>query len=57
MADINEGKPWSDLDDADLALEASTGETIDHAATVLCRSPEEIAARAIELGLAWRAQH
>jgi hypothetical protein len=53
MRDINQGKPWSRQDDDDLRLEVSTGETADHAATVLCRSPEEIMKRAAELGLRW----
>jgi hypothetical protein len=55
MPDINEEKPWSQQDDDDLRLEVSTGETVDHAATVLCRSPAEIMKRAAELGLRWNS--
>lgn len=47
------GKPWSQQDDDDLRLEVSTGETIDHAATFLCRSHEEVMKRYAELGLQW----
>jgi hypothetical protein len=53
MPDINDGRPWSRQDDDDLRLEVSAGETIDHAATVLCRSREEVMKRAAELGLRW----
>jgi hypothetical protein len=53
MLDINQGKPWSQQDDDDLRLEVSTGETIDHAATLLCRPIDEVAKRAAELGLRW----
>jgi hypothetical protein len=58
MQDLNQGKPWSKQDDGDLPLDVSSGETIDHAATFLCRSSEEVAKRAAELGLRWdRTRH
>ena len=53
MQDINQGKPWSQQDDEDLRLEVSTGATIDHAATFLCRPVDEVLKRAAELGLRW----
>jgi hypothetical protein len=53
MPDINQGKPWSRQDDDDLLLEVSTGETVDHAATFLCRPPDEVMIRAAELRLQW----
>jgi hypothetical protein len=53
MQDINEGKPWSQQDDDDLRLEIATGETVDHAATFLCRSLHDVMKRAAELGLRW----
>jgi hypothetical protein len=42
MPDMNEGKPWSKQDDADLLLEIPSGETIEHAATLLCRTKDEL---------------
>ena len=53
MPDINEDKAWTQTDDEDLKLEVSTGRTIDHAATFLCRPSEEVMRRAAELGLRW----
>ena len=53
MTDVNAGKPWSQTDDDDLRLEVSTGETIERAATFLCRSSDEVMKRAAELGLRW----
>jgi hypothetical protein len=50
---INTGKPWSDVDDDDLRAEIAAGETVDLAATVLCRTPDEVMARAAVLGLRW----
>ena len=35
MDDINQGKPWSQLDDDDLQLEVPTGKTADHASRSL----------------------
>jgi hypothetical protein len=49
----NQGKQWSPQDDCDLRLEVSTGRTAEHAASFLCRSPEEVMKRAAELGLQW----
>jgi hypothetical protein len=42
MPDMNEGKPWSQQDDDDLRLEVSSGETIERAATFLCRPVDEV---------------
>jgi hypothetical protein len=53
MQDINHGNPWSRQDDDDLRLEVSNGETIERAATFLCRPADEIIKRAAELGLRW----
>ncbi len=53
MQDINQGKPWSRQDDGDLRLEVSIGETIEHAATFLCRPVDEVLKRAAELGRRW----
>lgn len=53
MQDINQAKAWTQTDDEDLKLEFSTGETIDHAATFLCRPSDEVMKRAGELGLRW----
>jgi hypothetical protein len=53
MIDINQGKPWSQTDNDDLRLEVSAGETIEHAATFLCRPVHEVLKRAAELGLRW----
>jgi hypothetical protein len=48
---INDGKPWSEKDVFDLRSAIWLGETIEQAADFLCRSDEEVAAKAKELGL------
>jgi hypothetical protein len=53
MQDVNERKVWTQMDDDDLRLEVSNGETIERAATFLCRPADEIIKRAAELGLRW----
>ncbi len=53
MPDINEGKPWSRIDDVDLRLAVESGNPVEDVATFLCRSREEVIKRAAELGLRW----
>jgi hypothetical protein len=53
MQDVNQPRPWTQTDDDDLRFEVSTGETIDHAATFLCRPSDEVMKHAVELGLRW----
>jgi hypothetical protein len=53
MGDFNQGNPWSRQDDDDLRLEVTSGETIERAATFLCRSMDEVMKRAAELRLRW----
>jgi hypothetical protein len=53
MPDMNEGKPWTEQDDFDLRIEVSTGSTVEHAATFLCRPVEEVLKRAAQLRLRW----
>ncbi len=52
--DINDGKPWSDMDDDDLRSEVAAGELVERAATFLCRTSDEVAIRAAALGLRWQ---
>jgi len=52
--DINDGKPWSDTDDDDLRSEVAAGESVERAATFLCRTSDEVAIRAAALGLRWQ---
>jgi hypothetical protein len=54
--DINDGKPWSEIDIRDLRGEIDYGRTIEEAATHLCRAGtvDEVAAKARELGLNFR---
>lgn len=57
--DINDGKPWSDIDDDDLRSddlrsEVAAGESVERAATFLCRTSDEVAIRAAALGLRWQ---
>jgi len=53
--DINDGKPWSAGDDAELANEVACGATPALAAALLCRagSVDDVRQRAAELGLKW----
>lgn len=53
MADLNDGKPWSDMDLFDLRNCAERGYTVRDAAEFLCRSgtPDEVAAKAREIGV------
>ena len=56
MPDINDGKPWSEMDVADLTSHILSGAGLDETASFLCRSgtPDEVARKAAELGLKWR---
>lgn len=51
--DLNDGKPWSEMDERDLKAALEHGSTIEEAAILLCRagSVTEVAAKAKELGL------
>jgi hypothetical protein len=53
LPDLNDGKPWSDMDERDLRAELEHGSSIKEAAGHLCRSGtvEEVAKKAQELGL------
>jgi hypothetical protein len=46
------GKPWSDLDVHDLRAATERGYVLDHIAICLCRTEQEIRAKADEIGLA-----
>lgn len=52
-ADLNDGKPWSEMDIRDLAGEIASGRSIEEAAAHLCRSGtvDEVRSKAVELGL------
>jgi len=50
MTNINQGKPWSQTDDDDLRLEGSAGETIEYAATFLCRPVAEVLSALLSSG-------
>ena len=52
--DINEGKPWSTMDDDDLRNEVVSGASVKDTATFLCRPPDEVIVRAAALGLRWQ---
>jgi hypothetical protein len=56
LPDLNDGKPWSEMDERDLRGELENGSTLDEAAGHLCRSGtvEEVAKKAEELGLKWK---
>jgi hypothetical protein len=49
---INDRKPWSTMDVFDLRNSLEQGESIEQVAAVLCRSVNEVARKAKELGLA-----
>jgi hypothetical protein len=56
IAERNDGKPWSEMEDDALRCEAAIGASLEHAAAFLFRSPDEIAKRAAILGLPWGAR-
>jgi hypothetical protein len=47
--------PWSCTDDEDLHMEIARGVSLEEVASFLCRSEDEVAVRAAELGLRWYA--
>ena len=49
--DLNTGNEWSELDIADLRASRDQGDSIEQTARFLCRSVDEIRAKAAELGL------
>lgn len=51
--DLNDGKPWSEMDIRDLRSALEHGDTIEAAARHLCRATNvaEVEAKARELGL------
>lgn len=51
--DLNDGKPWSDMDVEDLRRAVESNWTIEDAARLLCRETavSEVEAKALELGL------
>lgn len=57
LPDIHDNAPWSPTDVEDLKGSVAYGRTIEQAAQFLCRSgtPEDVAAKAQELGLTWRS--
>lgn len=56
--DLNDGKAWSEMDLDDLKGAVAYGRTLEETAEYRCRSgsPEDVAAKAKELGLEWRAR-
>jgi hypothetical protein len=53
MQDLNDGKPWSEMDLFDLRNSLAYGRSIEEVAGFLCRSGtvEEVKRKAEELGL------
>jgi hypothetical protein len=51
--DVNDGKPWSEMDAEDLKASLASGSTIEETAVHLCRSGTiaDVLAKAKELGL------
>lgn len=47
---LNTGPPWSDLALSDLRASLEQGDTVEQAATFLCRDVDEVRAKAEELG-------
>jgi len=56
LPDINDGKPWSEMDVADLKSSVAHRSSLEETATLLCRSGAlfEVACKAGELGLKWQ---
>ena len=54
LPDINSGKPWSEMDVADLRQSIRWGDSIEGTALFLCRSVLETTAKAKHLGLKLR---
>jgi hypothetical protein len=53
IQDVNDGKPWSEMDLFDLRNSLASGRSIEEVAGFLCRSGtvEEVRRKAEELGL------
>ena len=56
VPDINDRKPWSEMDISDLTSHILNGADLEETARFLCRSgtPDEVARKATELGLQFR---
>lgn len=57
MADLNDGKLWSDMDVNDLRSAATYGRTLEETAEFLCRSSslDDVAAKAKDIGVFFRS--
>jgi hypothetical protein len=51
---LNEGKPWSEMDLADLKNSLAYGRSVKDIADFLCRSEDEVREKIAELGWAHR---
>ena len=53
--DAHDGDPWSEMDIRDLTLAMKAGDTVEEAASFLCRSGtvEDVRRKAHELALIW----
>jgi hypothetical protein len=47
---LNEGKPWSEMDLVDLRNSLALGRSVDYIADFLCRSEKEVREKIVELG-------
>jgi hypothetical protein len=56
FSDLYDGAPWAEEDERDLKDAVDGGDTLEEAATLLCRSGtlDDVAKKAQELGLRWR---
>jgi len=56
LPDLNDGQPWSEMDDRNLIAALLRGSTIEEAAGHLCRlgTVNAVADKATELGLTYR---
>jgi hypothetical protein len=52
-SDLNVGKPWSEMDDADLRNHNTQGVTVAATASFLMRTHDEVLNRSRELGVKW----
>jgi hypothetical protein len=57
MKDVNDGKPWTEMDVRGLMSALRVGETIEEAAQHLCRSGtiDDVRRKAEELGLKYKS--
>jgi hypothetical protein len=56
MADLNSGRPWSEMDLFDLKNSLAHGDSLAEVASFLCRDEDEVRHKATELGLGDRPQ-